>query len=690
MSTQDLLLEIGCEELPASAQINLSAALSALLSKNLAEANLPYENIKIFATPRRLAVIVNGLADKQPPVEIERQGPGFEQAYDKQGTPTLACLGFAKSCDTSVDQLTVKETEKGRRVICITKKPGANTSDILAELVTKVISALPMSKPMRWNNHDIAFIRPVHWVVLLFGEALIPAKILGQDTVRETQGHRFHHPKPIRISKPADYSMLLYSQGFVIADFETRKKRIEKSIQQIAGDGNHAVINPDLLNEVTALVEWPVVLRGSFDKRFLAVPKEALISALETHQKCFPIENTQNQLQPCFILVSNIDSKNKELVIQGNERVVRARLSDAEFFYNQDCKKALIDYLPRLDNLVFQDQLGSLGDKTKRLVKLADFIAKKINAHCDATKRAALLSKCDLVTGMVGEFPNLQGTMGYYYALNNQESEIAANAIKEYYFPKFSGDILPASLEGAALALADRLDTLMGIFGVNQLPTGDKDPFGLRRSALGILRILIEKNLNLDLMDILRETEKLYNIKLPNKSAVQNAFDFIMTRLKSSYIEKNISPEIFEAVLASKTTSPVDFDLRLKAVVQFQTLPESSSLAAANKRVSNILKKEEKNNAHKKINETLFEGNAEKVLYQTLISREKIVNNLYQNSDYTGALTELSTLKDPVDQFFNDVMIMAKDEKVRQNRLALLGSIRALLSKVADISLLPS
>ncbi|OGT38467.1 MAG: glycine--tRNA ligase subunit beta, partial [Gammaproteobacteria bacterium RIFCSPHIGHO2_12_FULL_38_14] len=441
--------------------------------------------------------------------------------------------------------------------------------------------------------------------------------------------------------------------------------------------------------EVTALVEWPIVLRGAFDKRFLSVPKEALISAMETHQKCFPVENAQNQLQPYFILVSNIDSKNQDLVIQGNERVIRARLSDAEFFYQQDCKHPLIDYLPRLDNLIFQDQLGSVGDKTKRLVKLADWIAKKIGADQDATKRAALLSKCDLLTGMVSEFPNLQGTMGYYYALNDQESEIVAHTIKEYYLPKFSGDYLPNDLEACSLALADRLDTLVGIFGINQLPTGDKDPFGLRRAALGVLRILIEKNINLDLMDLLKKTENQYHLAFPNENVIQNLFDFMMVRLKSIYIEKNISSDIFEAVLASKTTSPVDFDRRINAVVQFQFLPEASSLSAANKRVSNMLKKEEKNILHKKINENLFENEAEKMLFKELMCCEKIANDFYNKFDYANALKKLATLKDPIDHFFNDVMIMATEEKIRQNRFALLSMIRELFTKVADISLLP-
>lgn len=688
MSKQDFLLEIGCEELPANAQRNLSLSLQEQFTQALNENKLTFSDIKYFCTPRRLAILVVGLETTQAPQTVERQGPAVQDAYDKNGTATLMCLGFAKSCGVSVDQLTVRETPKGKRLVCVCEKPGAQTKELLPEIVTKIISKLPIAKPMRWGNHTTSFIRPVHWVVMLFGEELISTEILGIPTTRDTIGHRFHHPKPIRITKASDYSMLLYSQGFVIADFEARKNLIRKNILSVVGPDQKAVIDEDLLNEVTGLVEWPVALKGTFDSEFLSVPKECLITAMKSHQKCFPVIDSHNQLLPYFILVSNIASKNPDAVVKGNERVIRARLSDAAFFYRQDAKQKLIDRLPRLDTIVFQDQLGSLGDKTQRLIKLSAYIAKQIHAETDIVKRAATLAKCDLVSDMVLEFPNLQGTMGYYYALNDHEKKECAIAIGEHYLPRFSGDLLPDSAEGSCVALADRIDTLVGVLGMNKMPTGDKDPFALRRAAHGIFRILIEKNLDINLIALLTESQKLYTAKLPNKNLVKDCYDFIMARLKAWYIERGIAVEIFESVMACEPNSPADFNQRLKAVLAFQSLPEASSLAAANKRVSNILKKQNKTD-FKKTNATLFEFEAEHTLAKKLAERSTVVDALYEKGNYEKALTELSTLKEPIDQFFDSVMIMVDDEKKKQNRLALLASIRQLFTKVADISLLP-
>jgi len=688
MRKQDFLFEIGCEEIPAGAQRLLSIALLEQFTQALNDNKLTFSDIKCFATPRRLAIMVVGLETTQAPQKTERQGPSVQDAYDKNGTPTLVCLGFAKSCGVSVDQLSVKETAKGKRLVCICEKPGAETKTLLPEMIIKVISKLPIAKPMRWGNHHTSFIRPVHWVVVLLGEELISTEILGVQTSRETMGHRFHHPKPIRISKPADYPVLLYSQGFVIADFETRKNVIRKNILSIVDANQKAVMDEDLLNEVTGLVEWPIALKGKFDPIFLKVPKECLITAMKTHQKCFPIVDQHDQLQPHFILVSNISSKNPEAVIKGNERVIHARLSDASFFYQQDIKQKLIDRLPRLDHIVFQDQLGSLGEKTKRLIKLSAYIAKKIGSDTDVVKRAAMLCKCDLVSDMVLEFPNLQGTMGYYYALNDHEKNECAQSIYEHYFPRFSGDQLPESMAGCCLALADRIDTLIGVLGINKIPTGDKDPFALRRAAQGIFRILIEKNLALDLIALLTESQKIYAIKLANLNTVKESFHFIMARLKAWYIERNTAIEIFESVMACEPTSPADFDQRVKAVLAFQALPEASSLAAANKRVNNILKKQTKKD-FKTTNSALFEFDAEHVLAEKLSEKTKIVNALYEKGHYEAALSELSVLKEPIDQFFDSVMIMVDDEKKKQNRLALLASIRTLFTKVADISLLP-
>ncbi len=688
MNKQDFLLEIGCEEIPANMQQTLSHNLREQLSQLLSENKLTFTNIKCFSTPRRLAIIVNELDTIQPAQSFERQGPGLQEAYDKNGTPTLMCIGFAKSCGVSVDQLETKETPKGKRLFCVSKKPGQQTKELLPEIVSKAISKLSIPKPMRWGNHTTSFIRPVHWVVMLFGDELIPAEILGQKTTRDTLGHRFHHPKPIRISKPSEYNLLLYSQGFVIADFEARKNVIQKSIRALENDNQKVIVDENLLDEVTGLVEWPVVLKGTFDKSFLTVPKEALMTAMKTHQKCFPVVDKNDQLLPYFILTSNIMSKNPEMVVAGNERVIRARLSDAAFFYQQDLSRSLLNRLPQLDSIIFQDQLGSLGDKTQRLIKLITHLSKKINLENAHAKRAAQLCKCDLVTGMVSEFPNLQGIMGCYYALHDQESENVATAIREHYLPKFSGDVLPQTEMGVCLALADRIDTLTGIIGIGKIPTGDKDPFALRRTAHGIVRLLIEKKLDIDLLGLLKESKKLFAVELSNQNVINDTFDFIMGRLKSYYIEQGIAVEVFEAVNARKPSSLFDFDRRVKAVMHFQKLPEAISLAAANKRVLNILKKQttKLSCAHSKY----FEFPAEHELDKKLDICANAVNALYEKADYEKALSELSTLKEPIDQFFDSVMVMVDDENKKQNRLALLKQIGNLLGKVADISLLPS
>ncbi|OGT34331.1 MAG: glycine--tRNA ligase subunit beta [Gammaproteobacteria bacterium RIFCSPHIGHO2_02_FULL_39_13] len=686
---QDFLLELGCEEIPARAQQNLSCALHDQFSQILSENKLTFSDIKCFSTPRRLAILITGLDTTQAPQTIERQGPSLQEAYDKSGIPTLVCLGFAKSCGVSVDQLTIKETPKGKRLACVCEKPGLQTKTLLPEIVSTVISTLPIAKPMRWGKNTATFIRPVQWIVMLFGEEVISATIFGIQTSRDTIGHRFHHPKPIRITKPSDYAMLLYSQGFVIADFESRKNTIKKAILSSVNSDQQVVLDEDLLNEVTALVEWPIILKGKFDKPFLSIPKEVLITSMKTHQRCFPVTDLSGNLQPLFVIVCNIVSKNSEMVVKGNERVICARLSDAAFFYQQDCKQTLINRLPKLEHTIFQDQLGSLGDKTQRLIKLASVIAKKMNSEINEMKRAATLCKCDLVTDMVGEFPNLQGVMGCYYALNDHESEVVAEAIREHYLPKFSGDVLPASEIGSGLALADRIDTVIGVLGIGKTPTGDKDPFALRRAAHGIVRILIEKKIEVDLSVLLTESKKLYTTALTNHAVVKEAHEFILTRLKSWYIEQGVSVEVFESVSVCQPASLIDFDHRVKAVLQFQKLPEAASLAAANKRVSNILKKLDKKE-FKKTNTTLFEFPAEHELAKQLAERTKIVDALYDKTDYEKALTELSALKEPIDQFFDSVMIMVDDEKKKQNRLALLASIRTLFTKVADISLLSS
>lgn len=643
------------------------------------------KNIKTFATPRRLAVLVSDLQDQQAAQTVEKHGPMVSQAYDKNGSPTLACLGFAKSCNTTVEALQQIDTPKGPRLVFYAQNPGRKTIDFLPELIFEAVTQLPLPKSMRWGNESYTFIRPVHWLVALYGTDVIPLKLFGINATRATHGHRFHHPKSITLHKADDYAVTLYSQGYVIADFDTRKKTIVKQMQLLQQSQEQVIENDALLNTVTGLVEWPVALKGQFDPSFLSIPKEVLITAMETHQKCFALSDASGDLLPRFLLISNIESKDPHAVIQGNERVIRARLSDAKFFFEQDQKTPLTERVDKLNNLVFQHKLGSLGDKTKRIAALAGSLLND-KKSLTALETAAHLCKADLVTEMVVEFPNLQGVMGAYYATAEGYENDIALAIREHYLPRFSGDQLPSSTIGCCLAIADRIDTLIGIIGIQKSPTGDKDPFALRRAALGVIRIMIEKNLDCDLSKLLKKAAKQYQA-LPNKNVIQETHDFILARLKSWYLDQGLSMEIFEAVNACHPCSLVDFNNRVKAVLTFQKLPEALSLSAANKRVNNILKKQK--NIPDKVKKALFNSDAEVMLSHELFERSKTVESYYKQADYTQALTELSSLKTPIDQFFDDVMIMVDDEKIKQNRLALLAQIRLLLSKVADLSLLP-
>lgn len=685
---QDFLIEIGCAELPSSALQKLALSLESGIIQALKAVHLHFDHTQLFATPRRLAVIVNALDTKQSSQKTERQGPSYQSAFDKSGTPTLACLGFAKSCGVSTEELKVKETDKGKRVYCLVEQPGQTTEALLPEIIEKTIKKLPIPKPMRWGNHETRFIRPVEWLVMLLGKNVIHTEILGKKAARETMGHRFHCPRKLIINQVKDYAKILEKEAYVMADFNIRKDNIREQLNKTAKP-HSVLIDENLLDEVTSLVEWPVALKGSFNPSFLSIPKEVLITSMKTHQKCFPVIDTNGKLQPHFILVSNIESKDQQTVIHGNERVINARLSDADFFYKNDLSKPLRQNIELLKHVIFQKELGNLADKTSRLIKLTNFIGKKLKIDTALTKQAANLSKCDLVTEMVVEFPSLQGTMGYYYALNDKEENECATAIQEQYFPRFANDHLPKTMTGCALALADRLDSLIGILGINKTPTGDKDPFALRRAAQGILRILIEKALPLDLKTLLAESHNTYQVNLPNKKVIEQAYDFVMTRLKAWYSDQNISPEVFEAVAACHPTEPLDFNQRIQAVCQFQQLPEAQALAIANKRVSNILKKQEKEAAiSEKIDATLFEKPEEEALADQMQSLCKSVNILCKESNYSEALTKLANLKEPVDHFFDEVMIMVEDKKLRDNRLALLKSLRQLFTQIADISVL--
>jgi glycyl-tRNA synthetase beta chain len=681
----DFLVEIGTEELPAKTLSVLAQSFCDGIKNGLIQAELTYQAISWYATPRRLCVIVTALTTVQPTRHILRLGPNKQAAFNQQGEPSHAALGFARSCGIELTEIAFKATEQGERLYFEQDQPGAPTSTLLAPIVNEALKKLPIPKPMRWGNSDTQFIRPVQWVVMLLGSEVIADSIMGLIPTQKSYGHRFHHPNPITIKEPATYTAQLL-EAKVVADFNQRRESIREQIQVCTHNIGTPVIDDALLDEVTGLVEWPVALLGKFDPKFLVVPAEALISSMQVHQKSFAVRDDKGQLLPHFITISNIESSNKATVIVGNERVIRARLSDAEFFFQEDIKHHLEPFVEKLKSVVFQAKLGSLFEKTTRNKLLAHLIAKEIKADPAQTERAALLSKADLMTQMVGEFPELQGIMGYYYALLAKEPTPVALAIREHYCPRFAGDTLPNTLEGCALSLADKLDTLVGIFGVNQGPTGDKDPFGLRRAALGILRIAIEKKLSLDLRQLVTAAIGHYHVKLPNENVLNDTLNFILERLRTWYSTQGITTDIFAAVHARFPTNPLDFDWRIKAVQHFKTLPEAKSLAAANKRVSNILKNQPDN--HAQPNPTLFENAAETNLAALMASKQTEVTALYQSGDYQRALTALATLQTPIDQFFDQVHVMAEDPNLRDNRLLLLSQLRNMFLQIADISLL--
>lgn len=685
----DFLIEIGTEELPPKMLQQLVDALANGISKRLTTEELGFKKLYTYATPRRLAVLIEKLHSQQPARSIERRGPALRAAYDEQGKPTPALLGFARSCNTNPANLEKLETPQGSWLIYRSSEAGKTVKELLPTIINQALAELPIAKPMRWADLDIQFVRPVHWIVMLYGNTIIPANILGLPSSRLTFGHRVHHPRPIPLATASSYAKTLKTKGHVIADFAERRDMIRKQISKItARSKGKAEINADLLDEVTGLVEWPVALLAEFDKTFLKLPKEALTTAMQHHQKCFPIVDAKKQLLPQFITISNLASKNKKEVMTGNERVMRARLSDAQFFYTTDCKQTLNDRLPALQHVIFQAKLGNLLAKSKRLAALATYIAPLIHGETDHAARAALLAKTDLVTAMVNEFPELQGVMGYYYALHDKEDKSVAIAIREHYLPRFAGDVLPQSKAGCILALADRIDNIVGIFGINQQPTSDKDPFGLRRAALGILRILIEQNLALNLQTSLEHAYHNYAPPLENSHAASQAFDFILERLRAWYQEQHITPDVFAAVFARRPTVPADFDARIKAVSAFRQLTQAPALIAANKRVSNLLLKEGQQNIDGDVRSELLTETAEKTLAAQIKQKTKIVVPLYQKQDYVAALTELAALQKDVDQFFDTVMVMVDDTNIRNNRLRLLAQLRGLFLNTADISLL--
>jgi len=699
---KDLLIELGTEELPPRSLKHLSEAFVNGVSASLQKASLSFSGIKAAASPRRLAVIVDQLQVSQQTKEVVRRGPAVAAAFKDDGSATPAAEGFARSCGVTVDALERMETDKGSWLIYNSIETGRTAQDLIPGIVEQALNKLPIPKRMRWSDLSVEFVRPVHWLVLLLGDEVIEAELFNVKSGRETYGHRFHHPGPLTISDPAAYIPLLQTQGHVIAEFDIRRATIRIQIEEAAASmKGEPVINPALLDEVTGMVEWPVAIPGKFDADFLAVPAEALISAMEGHQKYFPLLNTtgenKGKLMPCFITIANIASKDPDQVRLGNEKVIRPRLADAMFFWQQDQKQSLYSHLDKLKDVVYQKELGSLFDKSHRIAALAAIIADKISANKKMVERASILSKCDLLSEMVGEFPELQGIMGSYYAKLDGESDEVSIAINEHHMPRFAGDSVPGSATGQAVAIADKLDTLVGIFAIGQIPTGDKDPFGLRRSALGVLRIIIENKLNVDLLKLINEAIVLYKDKFKGKfkdkeyqTLATQVYGFMMERLKTYYVDRNISLDVFESVSTERSTLPFDFDQRVNAVAEFCRLPESESLAAANKRIRNILIKyvdgKQANKIQSKIDTSLLNDDIERTLAGRISRMEKEVKPLLAERDYAQALQLLSSLKDPVDKFFENVMVMADDKKVQNNRIALINKIRNLFLQVADLS----
>jgi len=690
-NTNDLLIEIGTEELPPKALLKLSQSFENSVVADLKDAGLAYNEIKPFATPRRLALLITDLTEKQADREIERRGPAVAAAFDDDGNPTKAAQGFMRSCGVeSIEQLSKLETDKGAWLAYTLQEKGHMAAELIPDIVRNGLDKLPIPKRMRWGAGEAQFVRPVHWIVLLLGNTVIDTDILGIKSGKETWGHRFHHPNAMTIFDPTSYADLLQSQGYVVADFTTRRDMVRKVVTDIAADASGtAVIDEALLDEVTAMVEWPVAVLGHFDKSFLDVPMECLISSMKSHQKYFHMLDSDGNLMPNFITVSNIDSSNLDTVRKGNERVIRPRLADAEFFWQQDKKHPLETRRDALKKVVFQKKLGSVHDKSERIAALANTIASSLNADSDAATRAAQLCKCDLLCEMVYEFPDLQGIMGHYYASADGEPDKVAQAIEDHYRPRFAGDELPSNIVGQAVSLADKLDTLVGLYAIGQPPTGQKDPYALRRAALGILRICMECSLNINVHEVITAAANNYQSMAPKLSVADNVvndvFDFILGRLAVYYSNQDFSGDEIDAVVSLRPGQFNELDQRLRAVAAFRKLPEAASLNAANTRITNILKKSKQNVADT-VDPALFEDDAEKNLHMAIQASLSEVEPLLSSGDYTAALTKLASLREPVDAFFDNVMVMADDEAIRNNRLALLNGLRKLFLRIADLS----
>ncbi|WP_296201694.1 glycine--tRNA ligase subunit beta [Psychrobacter sp. UBA3962] len=692
MST--ILFELGSEELPPKSLKPLRDSLQASVETQLQDANISYDHLKVMAAPRRLSLLIEGISDKQPDRVEQKRGPAVKAAYDAEGKPTRAAEGFAKGLGIDVSELMTIETDKGDYIGYELTVQGQKTTELLPTIFQNALDNLPIAKRMRSGASREEFVRPVKWLVLMQDDQVIEASIQGLQAGNQTLGHRYHSPQPIVIAHAKDYESILEANK-VIVDFDRRQQLIVEGVKKLSAEVNaEAIVPQDLLDEVTALVDLPVALRASFEERFLQVPQEALISTMQADQKYFCLTDKDGKLQPYFIFISNIESKDPSQVVSGNEKVVRPRLADAEFFFLQDQKQPLIEMSENLKNLVFQDKLGTIWEKSERIAKLAAIIAttfkeQNIEGYSDIdveqTKRAALLSKADLTSTLVGEFPELQGIAGTYYARLNGEPETIAAAIEEQYLPKFSGDVLPQTPIGISLALADRLDTLVGIFGIDQAPTGSKDPFSLRRSAIGVLRILIEKKLPINLKELIEQAVENYQGKLADdQKTLTQVMAFINSRYRAMYTEQGISVDSIQAVLAINPNQPLDFDQRLQAVNEFHNLPQAATLAEINKRVANILAKSE-SEVGQSVDESVLAEEAEKTLYQALTVAKTEVAPLQAEAQYNQILQSLATLEAPLTGFFDNVMVNSEDEALKANRLALLKQVRELFLTVADV-----
>lgn len=684
--TLDLLFELGTEELPPKSLLTLQGALKQNVEAGLAEADLAHGAVIAYATPRRLALAVRDLARRQPDKTVEKRGPAVQAAFAADGTPTKAALGFAGGCGTTVDRLGRFKTDKGEWLVYREAIKGAPAETLIPDILRKALTALPTPKRMRWGAFSTEFVRPVHWAVLLYGDKPIETEILGVQSGRATYGHRFHHPEPIVLNSPREYAERLRSEGHVIADFEERRKLIQAAARRAAeAVGGIAHADDELLEEIAALNEWPVPVAGEFEAGFLNLPAEVLITTMQSNQKYIPVKNAEGRLLHHFITFSNIDSKNPEAVRRGNERVIRPRLTDAEFFWEKDRKTPLAERVNALSNIVFQQKLGTLADKTARMEKLASHIARLLGADVSLAVRAARLSKADLLTEMVGEFPNLQGTMGRYYALADGEPEEVARALEEQYFPRQSGAELPKTRTGQILSLAEKIDTLSGVFSASLIPTGDKDPYALRRAALGVLRIIIEKRLDLDLSALLDFALGQLRHHFDREETKRGVYEFMLDRLKGYFQGRGYMPDEFDAVAAARPVKPLDFESRLGAVQKFRALPESESLAGANKRIRNLLRKSESAPAETVEASNLVEEAEIRLLQSTLEAADEI-EPLLERRNYTAALSRLALLRDPVDRFFDEVMVMTDDAMLRSHRLGLLALLESQFSRIADIS----